>query len=166
VLQRGIGGLRRAVEWAVVIIFAYMVGAVLVQVLGRYVLPIRIGNAVETATFAQIWLTAIGASLALRQGAIFALDTVTRRLPLAPARALSVIIAALSLLFLAVMVYGGVLLTRQGFAQTSPVLLIPMWTIFISIPIGMTLLAIEVVLQVVETWHAPFPPIGAEGDPL
>ena len=147
---------RRVVDAAVVVAYGYMVLAVTFQVLGRYVLGFRIGNAVETATFAQVWLTAIGASLALRYGAIFAVDTLTRHLPLGPARAVSVLIAALNLVFVAVMIYGGVLLTEQGFRQSSPVLLIPMWTIFISIPIGMTLLGVEVVLQVVERWAAPF----------
>jgi TRAP-type C4-dicarboxylate transport system permease small subunit len=37
-----------------------MVVAVIVQVLGRYLLPIGIGNAVETAAFAQVWLACIG----------------------------------------------------------------------------------------------------------
>jgi TRAP-type C4-dicarboxylate transport system permease small subunit len=155
-LAAAIGALRWLVNAFVVLCFSYMVLAVVVQVLGRYVLPIRIGNAVESATFAQIWLTAIGASVALREGAIFAVDTLTRRLDLTGARILSVVICLLNLGFLAVMIYGGVLLVERGMIQTSPVLLIPMWTIFISIPIGMSLLALEVVLHVVENWDAPF----------
>jgi C4-dicarboxylate transporter DctQ subunit len=155
--RRAIASVRRVVDASVVVLYAYMVLAVVFQVIGRYVLDFHIGNAVETATFAQVWLTAVGASVALRHGAIFAVDTVTRHLGLQAARAMSIGIALFNLIFIAVMIYGGILLTEQGFRQTSPVLLIPMWTIFISIPIGMALLGAEIILHVVEHWNAPFP---------
>jgi TRAP-type C4-dicarboxylate transport system permease small subunit len=154
--------LRRVVDGLVVVVFGYMVLAVVAQVAGRYLPGVALGNAVESATFAQIWLTTLGAGLALRTGAIFSLDTVTRHLSLGPARAFSLIIAAISLGFVAVMVYGGILLTMQGTGQRSPVLLIPMWTIFISIPVGMTLLGIEIVVRVIERWNAPFAAIDEE----
>jgi TRAP-type C4-dicarboxylate transport system permease small subunit len=160
--RRAVASARRIVDVVVVVLYAYMVLAVVLQVFGRYVNAVNIGNAVETATFAQVWLTAVGASVALRHGAIFAVDTLTRHLGLGPARALSILVAGLNLIFIAVMIYGGVLLTEQGFHQTSPVLLVPMWTIFISIPIGMTLLGAEVLLLVVERWDEPFAGIQEE----
>lgn len=140
----------------VVVIFGYMVVAVVLQVASRTFPWIPASNAVETATFAQIWLTTLGAGLALRQGALFALDTVTRRLSGNTARALSVLIAAIGLGFIAVMIYGGILLTIQGFGQRSPVLQMPMWTMFISVPIGMTLLGLEVIVHLFERWSDPF----------
>ncbi|WP_210490895.1 TRAP transporter small permease [Microvirga antarctica] len=154
--SRAISAVRNTVDVAVILLYSYMVIAVVVQVAGRYVLNFHIGNAVETATYAQIWLTAVGASVALRHGAIFAVDTLTRHLSLTPARFFSILIAAINMIFVGVMIYGGILLTEQGIRQTSPVLMIPMWTIFISIPIGMTLLGIEIVMHVIENWHAPF----------
>ena len=153
---RIVGVVRNVVNVLVVIIFAYMVVAVILQVASRTLTWIPAGNAVETATFAQIWLTTLGAGLALRQGALFALDTVTRRLHGGIARALSLLIAAIGLGFIAVMIYGGVLLTMQGMAQNSPVLQLPMWTMFISIPIGMTLLGLEVIVHLIERWDDPF----------
>lgn len=153
--RRAIAALRAVTGGAVIVLFSFMVLSVAGEIVGRY-FGVTISNAVETATFAQIWLTAIGASVALRQGSMFALDTLTRHLPLGPARALSVLIAALGLILVGVLFYGGLLLTDAGTRQTSPVMQIRMWTIFIALPIGMALLAIEIVLQVVERWHAPF----------
>lgn len=139
--------------------FCFMVLAVTVQVIGRYLLPIKLGNAVESAAFAQVWLACIGAGLALRHGAVFAVDALPAMLPLWAARVASVLIAAGSLLFLAVLVYGGILLMRQGASQTSPTLLMPMWIVFMAVPVGMSFMALEVVLRVVERWSDPFTPV-------
>jgi TRAP-type C4-dicarboxylate transport system permease small subunit len=73
------------------------------------------------------------------------------------ARVFSVMIAALGIILVAVMFYGGVLMTMAGVRQASPVLQIPMWTIFIALPIGMVLLCMEIILQVFEKWPNPFP---------
>lgn len=161
-LGRAIAVVRRANDLAVIVIFSFMVLSVASEIVGRH-FGFTIANAVESATFAQIWLTSIGAAVALRSGSMFALDTLTRHLSLWPARALSLVIAALSLVLAGVLLYGGILLTQSGFHQTSPVMQIQMWTIFIALPIGMTLLLVEIVLQVVDRWHAPFDPAYEDG---
>lgn len=155
-LKKAIATVRYLTDRTVILIFAFMVLSVVLEVVGRY-LNFTISHSVETATFAQIWLTTIGASVALRHGSMFALDTFTRHLGLGLARVMSIAIAALGILLVAVFFYGGVLLTEAGFRQLSPVLQIPMWPIFISLPIGMVLLSLEIVLQVFERWPNPFP---------
>ncbi len=158
-VKRLITLLRAVTTGFAVICFCFMVLAVTVQVIGRYALPIKLGNAVESAAFAQVWLACIGAGLALRHGAVFAVDALPATLPLWAARVVSVLIAAGSLVFLAVLIYGGVLLMRQGASQTSPTLLLPMWIVFMAVPVGMTFMALEVILRVFERWSDPFAPV-------
>lgn len=158
-VKRLIAFVRALTTGCAVLCFCFMVLAVSVQVIGRYVLPIKLGNAVESAAFAQVWLACLGAGLALRHGAVFAVDALPAALPLWAARVASVLIAAGSLVFLAVLIYGGLLLTRQGASQTSPTLLLPMWTVFLAVPVGMGFMALEVVLRVFERWSDPFAPV-------
>ena len=155
VLQRTLAIVRSTTDRAVVLIFFFMVLSVVGEIVGR-TFNITVSNAVETASFAQIWLTAIGASVALRHGSMFALDTLTRHLNLKMARVLSVFIAVCSLILVTILFYGGLILTESGFRQLSPVQRIPMWIVFISMPIGMGLLALEIVLRVFERWNDPF----------
>lgn len=155
VLQRTLAIVRSTTDRTVVLIFFFMVLSVVGEIVGR-TFNITVSNAVETASFAQIWLTAIGASVALRHGSMFALDTLTRHLDLSMARVLSVFIAVCSLILVTILFYGGLILTESGFRQLSPVQRIPMWIVFISMPIGMGLLALEIVLRVFERWHDPF----------
>lgn len=155
-LRKLIDGLRRVFTVLVVSCFVFMLVAVGFQVLGRYVFGFSIGDATEAASFAQVWLGLTGVGIAMRRGTIFAIDVFPQSLSLRPARVLSVIIAGLNLFFLAVLIYGGWILFQLGFGQTSPTILIPMWIIYIMIPIGMSYFALEVVLRTIEHWDEPF----------
>ena len=151
-----VGAIRGAFTVFVLACYGYMMVAVGFQVLGRYVFNFQIGDATETATFAQVWMGLAGSGIAMRRGTIFAIDALPQALPLIPARILKILIAAASLGFLYVMVYGGYLLFETGFIQTSPTLLIPMWIIYAVIPFSMVYFALEVILQVIEHWDNPF----------
>ncbi|MBM3525776.1 MAG: TRAP transporter small permease, partial [Alphaproteobacteria bacterium] len=112
-------------------------------------------------TYAQIWMTAVGAGVALRYGAMFALDTLSRRLSLPGQRALAVAIAAFSLALMGVMFYGGLILVESGTRQMSPVLQFRMSWMFLAVPISTVILGLEIVLRVIERWNDPF---GGDGE--
>jgi len=156
VSTKAIAAIRGAFTFFVLACYGYMMLAVGFQVLGRYVFNFQIGDATETATFAQVWMGLAGSGIAMRRGTIFAIDALPQALPLIPARILKIAIAAASLGFLYVMIYGGYLLFDSGFIQTSPTMLIPMWIIYAVVPISMVYFALEVILQVIEHWDNPF----------
>ena len=156
VLTKVVGAIRGAFTVFVLVCYSYMMVAVGFQVLGRYVFNFQIGDATETATFAQVWMGFAGSGIAMRRGTIFAIDALPQALPLFPARILKILIAAACIGFLCVMIYGGYLLFEIGFIQTSPTLMIPMWIIYAVVPISMVYFALEVILQVIEHWDNPF----------
>ena len=141
----------------VVVCFAYMTLAVLAQVFGRYLFNYSISWTEETAKFAQIWVVFIGAGIAMRRGWHVAVDVLPSMLPLGPARAVSVAVAAGCIGFLGLVVFGSLPLIELGFMfEVSPVLQVPMWIIYLCIPIGACYFAIEIVLKVVERWNRPY----------
>ena len=157
VLARIVAGARLAVAAIVVACFAYMTLAVLAQVFGRYVFNFSISWTEETARYAQIWVVLMGAGIAMRRGLHVAVDAVAALLPLKWARALSLLIAAGALWFLGVVVYGSLPLIELGWLfETSPVLQVPMWIIYLSLPLGAGYFALELVARVVDRWDQPF----------
>ena len=40
--------------------------------------------------------------------------------------------------------------------EVSPVLSIPMWIIYLALPLGAVYFGVEIVLSVIERWHQPF----------
>ena len=157
VLARVVAGARLAVAVLVVACFAYMTLAVLAQVFGRYVFNYSISWTEETARYAQIWVVLMGAGIAMRRGLHVAVDALVALLPLGWARAFSVLIAMGALWFLGVVVYGSFPLIELGWLfETSPVLQLPMWIIYLSLPLGAVYFALELVARVVERWDRPF----------
>ena len=99
----------------------------------------------------------MGAGITMRRGLHVAVDALPAMLPLRPARALSIVVAAGGLWFLGVVVYGSVALIELGWMfERSPVLLVPMWIIYLCLPIGALYFAFEMVLSVIERWDQPF----------
>ena len=56
VAERVLQGIRFLIAVCVVVLFSYMVVAILTLVAGRYVFGFSVAGAAETATFAQIWV--------------------------------------------------------------------------------------------------------------
>lgn len=164
-LKKSVAGIRAGVRTFVLLCYGYMVVAVLVQVVGRYVFNYSIAGTDESATFAQVWLAVMGAGIAMQRGTVFAIDALPALLPIALQRVISVLIVVTSVAFLCVIIYGSFILIDHGRFQTSPSLQIPMWWVYVMIPIGMTYFGLEVVLRAIERWDHPFKQLTAtEGD--
>lgn len=150
-------GLRAVAKWVVIACFVYMTLAVLAQVFGRYVFNYSISWTEETAKFAQIWVVLIGAGITMQRGLHVAVDVLAAMLPLKLARVLMVAVAAGCLWFLGVVVYGSLPLIELGWMfETSPVLQVPMWIIYLCLPLGACYFAIEIVASVIARWDRPF----------
>ena len=126
------------------------------QVLGRYIFNYSIDWAVETATWAQIWIVLLGSGLAMRRGMHVSIDVLAEMLPLQVARVTSVAIAIGCVWFLGVVFYGSLPLIEVGTFQTSPALQYPMWVIYMGLPIGASYFALEVVAALFRRWDDPF----------
>jgi len=152
-------GLRSIVTWLVIAFFAYMGIAVLVQVTGRYVFNYSIDWAAETAIFAQIWMILLAAGLAMRRNLHVSVDALANILPVPILRFLTIVVAVPCLWFLWQAIGGSLALIDIGKIQTSPVLQIPMWIPYLSLPIGLSYFGLELVLSLVAKWKDPKAPI-------
>jgi len=148
-------GLRSLVTWLVIGFFAYMGIAVLVQVTGRYVFNYSIAWAAESAIFAQVWMIMLAAGLAMRANLHVSVDALTNILPVPILRFLIVVIAVPCLWFLWQAIVGSLALIDIGRIQTSPVLQIPMWIPYLSLPIGLSYFGLELILSLVAKWKDP-----------
>lgn len=150
-----VAGLRAVVTWLIVTFFAYMGLAVLIQVVGRYVFNYSIDWAAETATIAQIWMILLAAGLAMQHKLHVSVDLLTNVLPVQMLRILIIVIAVPCLWFLWLAIAGSLVLIDIGRIQTSPVLQIPMWIPYLSLPIGLSYFGLELMLMLVAKWKDP-----------
>ncbi len=142
-LERLCLALRRVVSGVVILLFTAMMISVLVQVGGRYVFNYSIAWSEETATFAQVWLTLLGAGIAMRHNQHVGVDMVIRKAPLPVQRLCNGAGLLLGLWFLGVVVVGSLSMLAIGFVVKSPALRIPMAVPYMALPVGFGYFLIE-----------------------
>ena len=150
-----IAGLRKLVAGLVVVFFGYMIIAVLVQIAGRYLFDFAIDWTAETATFAQIWMVLLAGGLAMRDNLHVSVDALTSQLSTPALRVLIVIVTLPCLWFLSQAIAGSLALIDIGRIQSSPVLRLPMWIPYLSLPVGLGYFGLEFLLAMVDRWQDP-----------
>lgn len=153
-----ITALRKLVDGIIIVLYAFMCLAIFAQVMGRYLFNFSIGDFVEGAVFAQVWMIMLGSGVAMRLNMHNSMGLFTDRLSAPVYRLLTAISAAACLWFLAITALGGLPLMRIGGLQTSPALEIPMSWVYVAIPAGCLYFALEIVLFTISRLKAGRPP--------
>ena len=148
-----VSGIRWAVAGLVLLFFSYMTIAVLVQVAGRYLFDYAIDWTAETATFAQIWMVMLAAGLAMRDNLHVSVDMLTTVIPQRLARFFIVVVAVACCWFLWNAIVGSFALIDIGRIQSSPVLQVPMWLPYLSLPVGLAYFGLELLLALARRWQ-------------
>ena len=145
-MEKTLNKIRKVINYLVIIFFIYMVLAVFYQVLGRYVFSYKLGAAAETATMAQIWMILLASGIAMKKNMHVGVDILLRRLNV---KAQKIVVTASTIIimtFLIMVLKGSVQLIIVGAQSTSPAISIPMWIPYLSVPIGILYIMLELII--------------------
>ena len=123
-----------------------MVLAVFYQVLGRYIFSYKLGAAAETATFAQIWMILLASGIAMKKNMHVGVDILLRKLNVKAQRIVIAASTIVIMIFLIMVLKGSIQLIMVGAQSTSPAISIPMWIPYLSVPIGIVYIIIELII--------------------
>ena len=137
---------RKVINYLVIIFFVYMVLAVFYQVLGRYIFNYKLGAAAETATMAQIWMILLASGIAMRKNMHVGVDILLRKLNVKAQKIIVTVSTIVITIFLIMVLKGSVQLIIVGAQSTSPAISIPMWIPYLSIPIGIVYIMLELII--------------------
>jgi TRAP-type C4-dicarboxylate transport system permease small subunit len=137
---------RKVINYLVIIFFVYMVLAVFYQVLGRYIFNYKLGAAAETATMAQIWMILLASGIAMRKNMHVGVDILLRKLNVKAQKIIVTVSTIVLSIFLIMVLKGSVQLIIVGAQSTSPAISIPMWIPYLSIPIGIFYIMLELII--------------------
>lgn len=133
-------------KWALVLLLAAMSCIVFANVSLRFLTNFSITWSEEVARYLMIWMTFIGAGLALRFGGHVAINNFQEMLPLPAQRLTRTVVAILLLAFCVVMVWMGYdYLSRMRF-QVTPATRVSFSYIYAAMPIGFILLIVHLLL--------------------
>ncbi|PID02497.1 C4-dicarboxylate ABC transporter permease [Sporosarcina sp. P2] len=134
-------------EWLLIISTLFIVVLVFLQVLARYVFNISVGWSAELARYLLIWITWISMSYTIRKNDHIKITFLVDRLPVNVQKIVQVIVILLWSVFAFVMAIVGtqVVQTIKLMGQKTSTLGLPMWVVYLIIPIGGVLMLIRLV---------------------
>ena len=138
--------LMRVNRAAIVAMLAAMAAMVFANVVLRFTTDRSILWVEEVSRYLMIWLTFVGAGPVLRYGGHIGIDTLQERYP-AQAPYLRAAIFLLLAAFFAFMAWIGAVYASRTWAQTTPVLQVPVGAVYLALPIGFGLLLVHLMLM-------------------
>lgn len=133
-------------RWLVIVLLAAMAVMVFANVALRFLTDHSILWVDETSRYVMVWLTFIGAGPVLRYGGHIGIDTLQQAIP--PfARAIRVVIFTLLGIFFLAMIVIGIRYAILTWAQTTPVLEIPIGAVYLAMPVGFTLTIVHLAIM-------------------
>lgn len=127
----------------IIAMMALMAALVFANVVSRYVFNYSIIWAEELSQYLMVWITFLGAGLAMREGRHVAVEMLQNALPQPMARAARVIVVIAVLAFLATLVVLGAMFASFAWDQETPVMNIPTGIPYLAVPIGALLFLVH-----------------------
>lgn len=134
---------RRVTDIAVVTLFSIVVLVVSAQVFSRFVMKLSIRWADELSRFAFVWLVYIGGAVTIRDGRNVCFDLLLDSRKGKSWKVMFTLVSAVSMLFLILMTYFGILVCQTELTESSPIMHWPMAVVCAAIPIGGCLMMLE-----------------------
>jgi TRAP-type transport system small permease protein len=136
-MDRTFRALHSLIYWVGVTVFGVLMLNILISIAARY-LNIQLANidwVEETSRFLFIWLSFLGAALAVEGMVHIRIDFFAQLLPARARLALEILVYAGMVAFALVATYAGLLVALRA-GDRSPVLLIPMSVAYLALPVS------------------------------
>ena len=114
-----------------------------VKVASRYLFRNPSSWAEEVATYLFVWMTFVGASLALKKHEHFAIEILVDKLPERAAACMRLVSALLVVIFSMIVVWYGAKLTVHGWHAVTPATEIPRSIPYAAVPFGGLLMLVR-----------------------
>lgn len=123
-----------------------------INVVMRYVFLYPIYWAEELCRYLMVWMIFVGASQVTLQGGHVAVDIVPRLLPKRLKPVLGFLVNGVSIVFCIVLAYFAYkqMMRVRIAKQISPAMELPMWLVYLAIPLGTALMSIRYIQQMVQ----------------
>jgi TRAP-type C4-dicarboxylate transport system permease small subunit len=169
-VARIFGWFDRGLYWLVAVLTAVLATIGFTTVVFRYVLHSSLFWGDEFLRYLQIWLVFLGAALATRHRVLITVDIFTQPLPHRLRESVAATVCGLSSFFLVGLAYLSLELVRRSAGSVSASMAIPMEYMYLVFPIGLGMMAInmirEVIAHAMAAWSGPSPVSGGPASEL
>ena len=131
------------------VLVSAMVGAIFLQVVARYLFNYPLSWPEELGRFLFAWIVFLGIVPVLRKDELLGVDLLYRWLPETVGRVLRLIVQTTILVFLLIMLKGGIELMLRQSSQVSVALEVSMSLVYFVIPFGTLLMIIAMLFKII-----------------
>jgi len=134
------------------VLLAVMTVVVFLQVVFRFVIKASLPWSEELSRYLQVYITYFGCAYGIKTGAHLGVDAFTYLLPEKGRRVLNIIVMLGSMVVCALIMKFGwdIVMSQIQSGQLSSAMRIPMWTIYIAIPVGMALCVVRYIIEIIK----------------
>ena len=133
-----------------ILLVSVMTLVVFLQVVFRYALGRPLDWSEELASYLFVWLSVLGAALAVQKGGHFGLDFFSRLLPGPGKRFIWILIHLLMASVVLVILFQGITLVQRTRLQLSPAMSVSMAWPYASLPTGAALMAVHLLTALIK----------------
>jgi len=123
-------------NFIIVAMFSCMSIAVFIQIIFRYLLHQPIYWSEEFPRFILIWLTFLGSAIAMKNRSHLSVSLLTDRLSVQKRKWVQFFANSLSLLFISILVWGGIIITNLTMPNRTAALQMPTGLVYLAVPVG------------------------------
>ncbi len=149
-ILKGIDRINKAITWGVILMFGVMAIVIIAQVIYRFVLKASLPWSEELARYLMVWVTFLGAGVAVRTKGLIAVEAIVNLLPSAVKKAIYYLVTLLSVGLIVIMIYFGFKMTGFVSNQLSAAMQISMAWAYSAIPVGAIVMLMNTVAVIIE----------------
>ncbi|WEK54733.1 MAG: TRAP transporter small permease [Candidatus Cohnella colombiensis] len=150
--MKGVDYLNKLVGIVVGLMLGAMSILIIAQVISRFLIDIPLTWSEEAARYLMIYSVFLGASLALRNHRLIAIEVVSELVKPKIRKVLRITVLVISIIFCAMLLFKGIDIMEIVSRQKSAALRIPMDIPYMAIPIGAALMIINAIACIIEFW--------------
>jgi len=124
----------------------------------RYFLHIGLGWTEELARYLQVWMTFVGATVAVKRWSHFQLTLVNQLIPAGAHRFTSIFSILVVMALAAIMIKNGADITRVSWSQTSPIMGWNFGYLYLVVPVSGVLMELFAVRHLIRAIKGTTPP--------
>lgn len=134
--------LWKSSKYVSIAMYIVMLFTASLQILMRFVFKSPLAWTDEAAKYSFVWGTMLGCAILVRTGGHSCVELLGNALRGVPKKLQAVVLDICCLVLYAVIVYGGVVLMQAGSTSVSPALSLPMWLVYLIMPVSGAFMAL------------------------
>lgn len=142
-----VNSIRKLVKIVIVTMFGLLVLVVFSQVIARFILNDPFRWSEELARYLQVWMIILTSSICIREGTHLAVDYAVYALPFVYRKLLKLLVLLLMMFYLIIVIVYGARIISVITKQISPAMQIPIYLVYLAVPIGGFLMFIEALIS-------------------